>query len=389
MRLADNEHCTGCGACVNACPFGALAMVRDAEGFSQPQVDPVKCVECGKCARSCPILTPPPLPEQIKKNPLCGCSLSEEIWRESASGGAFSEVCAALSEDRPVVFGARFKNATQVVHDFVERPDRISPFRKSKYVQSDIGLEYGRCREFLEDGRMVVFSGTPCQIAGLRGFLGKDYENLITIEFICHGVGSPSVFVDFLQQLERSTGKKIASYTFRHKTSDEKLLNRYVSRAVFADGSTRVYVDDLYNQLFLSQVILRRSCVGNCAFRNENRYADITLCDSRGEKLLYPDKDARNWSALVANTPKGAAVIEKLRGRMTLEDYPYELLKEKNPLYWRDVSTTPPRREFFRQYQSGQELAVTANRLGLITPKWKKLAKRVIGRIKRIVKKGF
>lgn len=389
MKLIDKKLCTGCGACVNACPFDALTMVADAEGFLQPRVDSILCVDCGKCARACPLLLQLKAPEQIEKKPLCGCSDDEDVWQTSASGGAFSEVCYALSETDPVIFGATFEDTSRVMHKCVEGVSSIGLFRKSKYVQSDVGFSLRECKRYLEAGRQVVFSGTPCQIAGLRGFLGRDYSNLLTIEFICHGVGSPTVFAANLSRIENAVGKKVVAYTFRYKSGDPKLLNHYVSSVAFADGSMRIMVDDLYNRLFLSQTILRSSCVGNCAFRKEWRFADITLCDSRGERNLYPKKDEKNWSVVVANTAKGVSVVETLRKRMNLKPYPYELLRARNPLYWRDVLTTPPREEFFRRYAAGQDIGVIAKNLGVIQPSWKVFAWRILGRIKGFVKRGL
>lgn len=389
MKLIDKNHCTGCGACVNACPFDAIAMVSDVEGFLHPRVDSVRCVDCGKCTRACPLLSQSVAPEQVGKNPLCGCSGDIDVWRTSASGGAFTEVCNALSGANPIVFGAKFEDVSCVVHKCVEGVDSIGLLRKSKYVQSDIGFSLRECKRYLEAGRQVIFSGTPCQIAGLSGFLGKEYPNLLTVEFICHGVGSPKVFGSCLKNLEKKYGKEIVSYTFRHKTDDPKLLNHYVSRIKFADDSICVVVDDLYNRLFLSQAILRSSCVGKCRFRDEKRFADITLCDCRGERRLYPDKDEKNWSVVVANTTKGFMIVEMLRKRMDLKPYSYELLKSRNPLYWRDVSTNPPRSEFFSRYVAGQDVEWIAKKIGVIQPNWKLLLRRIFGRIKRIAKEGL
>lgn len=354
MNLASVDRCTGCAACVNACPFEALSMQCDAEGFLQPIVDKAKCRNCGKCERACPLVSSIAKPRQIAKHPLCGASSSDEIWRASASGGAFSEICLALDDKNPVIFGARFEGPKRVIHDSVEGAASIAPFRKSKYVQSDIGVSFRECRARLEEGRTVIFAATPCQIAGLRGYLGKDYDNLVTLEFICHGSGSPGFFKACLEEMERKFGKKIAEYGFRHKPIKCQDREEYTSFYRFCDNTEKAMPRDLYNRFFLSQLCLRKSCMEKCPFRNEERYADITYADCRGERALYPDKGEKNWSVVIANTEKGKMIVEKLKSRMVLKDYPCELLRATNPLYYRTTPGNPKRDEFFRRYCAGE-----------------------------------
>lgn len=363
MKLANENLCTGCAACVNACPFDAISMQSDAEGFLQPIVDSIKCKNCGKCERACPIISSIPKPLQIEKHPLCGASSSDEIWRASASGGAFSEICLALDDKNPVIFGARFDGSARVIHDSVEGAAAIAPFRKSKYVQSDIGYSFRACRARLEEGRMVIFAATPCQIAGLRGYLGRDYDKLVTLEFICHGSGSPGFFKAWLDEIERKFGKKIAEYGFRFKAISGKNREEYTSFYRFCDNTEKVLPRDLYNRFFLNQLCLRKSCMENCPFRNEARYADITYADCRGEKSLYPDKDDKNWSVIIANTEKGKMVVEELKARMELRDYPCELLRATNPLYYRTTPGNPKRDEFFERYVAGERIHTIAKQL--------------------------
>lgn len=387
MKLADVNHCTGCGACVNACPFDALTMKMDVEGFLQPVVDQAKCRECGKCTRSCPLVTKIAKPEQVEKRPLCGCSNSDEVWRDSASGGAFSEICAALSEQNPIVFGACFEDVSKVVHSYVEGVDKIAPFRKSKYVQSDIGLTFRECRGFLEEGRTVIFAGTPCQIAGLRGYLAKDYNNLVTLEFICHGSGSPGFFEACLREQEKKFGKKIVEYQFRYKLKNAPNREQYLSFYRFSDGSIKTVPIDLYNKFFLSQLCLRKSCMERCPYRNESRYADITYADCRGERTLYPDKDEKNWSVIIANTKKGEEIVEKLKSRMLIKEYSIELLRLTNPLYYRTTPGNPKRDEFFRSYVAGEEIAEIGKRLGVVVSTWKVFGRKLKCAIRAFLRK--
>lgn len=387
MRLAGADRCTGCAACVNACPFDAISMSPDAEGFLQPVVDERLCRKCGKCERACPLVSAVQKPRQIEKAPVCGVSSSDEIWRTSASGGAFSEICLALGDMKPVVFGARFDGTDRVVHDFAEGAQAAAPFRKSKYVQSDVGLAFRACQAFLRQGRTVVFSGTPCQIAGLRGFLGRDYENLVTLEFICHGVGSPSFFRACLREMERRFGRKIVEYGFRCKTKNAQKREQHTSFCRFCDGSERLIPRDLYNRFFLNQLCLRRSCMEKCPFRNPDRYADVTFADCRGEESLYPKTDDRNWSVIVANTEKGRDVMAILKGRMTLHDYPVDLLKSTNPLYYGTTRGNPRRDEFFARFVRGEKIVNVGLSLGVIEPRWRACGRWVKGVVRNVLKK--
>lgn len=387
MKLASCELCTGCAACVNSCPVNALVMRPDKEGFLQPIVNETACIGCGKCERVCPILHVSDfLPQQIEKIPLCGCSLDESVWSESSSGGAFTEICNALSPEEPVVFGARFDGCDKVLIGFSDGVSGIGCFRKSKYVQAEVSDALRQCRAFLDQGRFVVYSGTPCQIAGLRAFLAYDYDKLLTVEFICHGVGSPIVFHDCLKAVEKIKGKKIVEYRFRSKRKWPAHL--YTSCYGFDDGTMEDIVVDLYSRFFLKQLCLRQSCMENCRFRRESRFADITLCDCRGERELYPQKDDKNWSGVIANTEKGANVVSVLKTRMDLRLYSLDILKRANPLYFRTTKGNPRRGEFFSRYLAGEDLFRLADRLD---PKdgFAKILfhmfRRALGRIRRCV----
>lgn len=387
MKLVEPILCTGCSACVNACQTGALAMSPDEEGFQRPVLNTDECVGCNACERACPLLRVDELvPEQIDKVPYCGCSLDEDVWRQSTSGGAFSEICNSLAVKQPVVFGARFDGLDLVKHSYSDGIGGIGVFRKSKYVQSDIGSSLRDCKQFLQSGRFVIFSGTPCQIAGLRAYLGREYENLLTVEFICHGVGSPRVFRDCLDVASKSFRKPLIKYGFRSKANWP--INVHTSHYEFGTGETREITVDLYNEFFLNQLCLRPSCMENCRFRREARMADITLADCRGERQLYPDKDNKNWSVVVANTLKGKDVILQLKKNMDLRPYSIDLLAHTNPLYFRTTKGNANRTEFFRRYIRGERLQKIARRLIPHESLFMSLvrrARRGVWKIKRLV----
>ena len=384
MKLIGDKLCTGCGACVNACPHDAILMNPDPEGFLQPRINKEKCIGCGKCKRICPLPRIETLiPRQIDKSPLCGCTLDETIWRESSSGGAFSEVCEVMRGEKPVVFGARFSGADSIVHDSVSSVDDIGIFRKSKYVQSDVGMTFRACRQLLFDGKYVIYSGTPCQLAGLRSYLGRDFEKLLLVEFICHGVGSPAVFRESLRWMSKKLHGNVQQYEFRSKR-EVPVFDGHVSFYRFDNGKTLSIHCDLYNRFFLNQLCLRRSCMENCRFRRSERIADITLGDSRGEEKIYPDKGDKKWSVIVANTAKGERVVEMLASRMDVRPYPLALLEKTNPLYFRTTPGNPRRDEFFSLFRGGQNLFRLSQKF---VPDQNTVSLRLFRLIKRILRK--
>jgi len=199
VQLVKRELCTGCGACYSICPVHCISMQEDPEGFLYPVIEKEKCTSCKKCENVCPAIVQgnerKPLSVYAAKN------LNEEIRRQSSSGGIFTLIAESIIQKGGVVFGARFNGNWEVVHDYTETEEGLAAFRGSKYVQSRIGDTYLKAKDFLLAGRKVLFSGTPCQIAGLKAFLQKDYDNLLTVDLICHGVPSPLVWKRYLDEV--------------------------------------------------------------------------------------------------------------------------------------------------------------------------------------------
>lgn len=363
-NLPSREICTGCGGCRNVCPFNAISMYEDEEGFLQPRIDLEDCKKCGKCESVCPLLhlgrkRPPQITD---KSAICGLIRDEGIWRESSSGGAFSAICQVYADGGASIYGARYEGLSRVVHSRANGVSEMGVFRKSKYVQSETRLIFSDVKRDLESGRAVVFSGTPCQVAGLREFLGADYDGLLCVEFICHGVGSPKVFREWLAELECGYKRKLESYCFRSK-DNRSFGSAYASTYVFADGSRKSSEYDAYNRIFIKQLCLRRSCMENCKFRVSDRYADITIADSRRERELHPEiADDKNRSVIVANTDKGAELVSRLKERMDLLPYDMDMLQRTNPLYFGTTKGNPLRNEFFKAYLGGVRLARLADR---------------------------
>ena len=354
--IADKKDCTGCSACLAVCPVSCISMYEDEEGFLYPVSDE-RCIGCGKCERVCPIYSTQTerFPDH-KQSAFAAVTNNMDVWKASTSGGAFTEICSIYGDQDTVVFGATF-DGLKVVHTYVVGVENIGVFRKSKYVQSDMGNCFCRAEELLQKGTRVIFSGTPCQIAGLRSFLGQEYKKLLCIDLICHGVGSPKVFELMLRYLEDRHHSQLEKYTFRCKQVRFGNLKQYVSCYKFESGKITCVERDEYNQLFLSQVCLRKSCGENCRFRTANRMGDITIADFKGKDDIFPEmQDYRNFSTVVVNSKKGNKIISGLGGGMTLFPCDLEHVKKYNPLFFGATPGNPQRNSFFADLANGMNM---------------------------------
>lgn len=198
IRIYNKHDCCGCNSCVQRCPKSSITMREDEEGFLYPDVDESTCIDCGLCETVCPVIH-----QSTVRKPIAVCAAKnkdEKIRLSSSSGGAFTALAESVIDEDGVVFGAKFDEDWSVVHDYMETREGLAAFRGSKYVQSRIGDSFKKAEQFLKAGRKVLFSGTPCQIAGLKRFLRKEYDNLLTVDFICHGVPSPGVWREYLKE---------------------------------------------------------------------------------------------------------------------------------------------------------------------------------------------
>lgn len=383
------SECTGCGACVAICPQNCISFIRDEEGFFYP-VAGDNCINCGKCYNVCPVINRRNRePSDFKQFCVAARHKDNNIWEKSASGGAFTAICQAYCEDGDGIFGAKF-DGLRVVHDCVYSPNDIECFRKSKYVQSDLGDSYQKVKNILESNQKVLFSGTPCQVAGVKKILGKEYENLLCIDLVCHGVGSPGVFEKYIEYLEKEYQSKVVSFMFRHKKTKMGQLLQYIIVIELENGRKIENEKDLYNTAFIQTLFLRPSC-GECRFANLNRVGDITIADFKKKHELLPKaKGLDNFSTVIINTKKGAAVFEKLQEFM--EIYPVEIadvVKENPPL--RLPSKMNEKREYFyRDLKTGASIEQVLKKY-ITVPRldkriWMLLPDRVRGAIKRRIK---
>ena len=352
IDLKDKKDCCGCHACATVCAHRCITMQTDSEGFLYPQVDRDACTDCGLCEKVCPVIHQG-VPQRPQRVYAAQCK-DEAIRSQSSSGGLFTLLAEAVIREGGVVFGARFDDAWRVHHAWADSVEGIASFRGSKYVQSAIGDAYRQAKEFLLQGRRVLFTGTPCQIAGLRNFLRKEYDNLLTVDVICHGVPSPKVWQKYLHEMSSSANASaaISGISFRDKSKGWK---NYRLRVDYGASQSSVSVASLFQspsenafmRSFLSCLSLRPSCHA-CPSKDGKSGSDITIADFWGiEKYNANFSDDKGTSAVLINTIKGGEFFARLDA--TSEEHPFEQIRREVTTYYRSVAEHPARERFFER----------------------------------------
>lgn len=341
--IKSKYDCCGCGACAQRCPHNAIELIQDNEGFLYPQIDESICIDCGLCERVCPIINQELPSEPIKT--FAAKNNDENIRQQSSSGGIFTLLATKVINNGGVVFGAIFNAKWEVEHDYTDTIEGLAKFRGSKYVQSKIGNNYILAEEYLKDGKQVLFSGTPCQIAGLKRFLRKEYENLICVDIICHGVPSPFIWQKYLEQYNST---ELSSISFRDKTNSWK---RY--EVVIRQGKKTLIREDIgkniYMKLFLSDLCLRPSC-SNCSSKSGKSKSDITIADFWGIQHLHPDfDDDKGCNLVLINSEKGLNLFNKLECDKIKTDFNTAI--KYNPSYFKSVAEPKYRKYFFENFE--------------------------------------
>lgn len=346
LKITNKSNCCGCHACFNVCPQKCITMDNDSEGFWYPEVDYNKCANCGLCEEVCPILHK----ETVNNEPQTyACyNKNEKVRMESSSGGIFTLIAEQIINATGVVFGAGFDKDFAVVHSCVETKEELGELRGSKYVQSKIGETYKQAKRFLQQGRQVLFTGTPCQISGLKAYLQCDYDNLFCIDIICHGVPSPKVWQKYVFYQENRAGAPARRITFRRK--DEGWKQYSVS---FLFNNDTEYVQtlgrDLYMKAFLRNTCLRPSCYA-CNFKTLHRQSDITLADFWGIQNIAPQMDDDKGTSLVfVNSIRGKKMFEEIKKQILYREVDIDKAVSYNPSAIKSVGQNMKREKFFEE----------------------------------------
>lgn len=348
-QVTEKELCCGCTACENVCPKKAISMKADSLGFLYPEINREKCVGCRLCVKVCPVNKKNPATNGIRT----ACALinnDENVRMESSSGGAFTLLAEKIINDGGVVFGAKFDGEFNVVHDFTEAKEELSEFRGSKYVQSHMNDCFSKCKEFLETGRIVLFTGTPCQCAGLRSFLERDYANLTVMDFICHGVPSPALWHKYKMHREKKSASRVVKTAFRRKNCGWK---QYSLQFTFANCSEycQPLNRDKYLQIFLHDTALRHSCY-NCFAKGRSRFSDITVADFWGVEWVAPEFfDDRGTSLVCVNSERGARLFESVKLGCRFKEIDLDTAIGFNPSLTHSVSRPGVRDSLERDFQ--------------------------------------
>lgn len=330
----SKEKCCGCGACSTVCPTGAIEMGADEEGFLYPTIDPARCVDCRACLEVCSFRAEGHFKETSTPTFYAAKHRDENVLMASASGGMFTAVSDFVLRQGGVVYGAAYDKNFRVVHGRAETPPERDRFRGSKYVQSRTREAYSEALDDLKKGRVVLFTGTPCQTAGLRGLLREGPgENLYTCDVICHSVPSPLIWEEYKKLLERENGGRLTEVSFRSKALP--WTRRNTKNFTFRTSASPDLKPDgrFYELFFGAGTIMRRSCYA-CPFTDVHRASDITIADYWGiEKVLPEFYDPKGVSVVLTNSPKGKKLFDAIKDDLiVLRRPPEESLREQKRL---------------------------------------------------------
>lgn len=355
IKIKDKKECCGCYACYNICPKQCIEMKSDGEGFCYPKINKAQCINCNLCEKVCPIINPMER-KASKKISYAAINRNEQVRLDSSSGGIFSILAEDIIKNNGVVYGASFDKNFNVKHKRIVSITDIELLRGSKYVQSSIGDIYKQVKADLENNKQVLFTGTPCQVEGLKSFLRKEHNNLITMDFICHGVPSPIVWEKYIEEKKNENNKlkQIKNIYFRNKDIGWKLFSLKI---IFDEN---IYIsnlnDDTFMKGFLQDVYLRPSCY-QCKFKKLNRASDVTVADFWGiENILPKMDDDKGTSLVVLHSEKGKQLFDKLSDKMILSEININDGIKYNPSMITSVKYNKKRENFFAGLNAGENL---------------------------------
>jgi len=324
--LASRQNCTGCAACASICPTYSIVMCRNKEGFLQPRIDSRMCIECHKCERSCQIVSSITYSIDFETQVYAAINRDEDIRKKSSSGGVFYALAKWIIEQGGAVFGASFEGY-YLKHQYIETLLDVEKMMGSKYIQSEIGDSYKKAKQFLKDGRWVLFTGTPCQVAGLKRYLGNDYEKLLTVDLLCHGVPSPAIWEKYMERKLRALkAKEVRDIKFRTKRADISSPVNFYFFFFFLDENDvwQQYGEDCSKNPYFAYFMrhLFRSSCYQCPFRSmEASHADFTIGDCWNAETDHPNiSDKKGISTIILHTSKAQDVFAQIKQGFTIEE---------------------------------------------------------------------
>lgn len=337
------QECTLCGACVNACPVDAISLDKAYLDFRYPQINEDICIHCNQCEQACPILGNKGKPNEGYPVAFAAKSENDSMRMRSSSGGAFYELADQMHRDGGYVCGAVFDDEFHVKHILSNAKEDILRMMGSKYAQSDVGYCYREIKDVLEKGCKVLFSGCPCQVAGLRTFLGKEYPNLLLVELICHGIPSDQMLQTYIGMQERKYDARLTRMEFRNKKKgwhNSSVRMEFENHRIYSIP----YTADAHTIGFLRNITLKSSCY-DCHFRNFTAGSDIIMGDFWGAEVELPEDDNKGISAILVNSGKGMDIIDRCNLALTPANVETVIKYNKNLLC--SAAVSPQRSSFY------------------------------------------
>lgn len=376
----NKKDCCGCTACANICPKQCITMTDDNEGFKYPLVDFNKCVDCHLCERVCPIINKIESKEEPKEAYIVRNN-DAEIVRNSTSGGAVTAFCEEILSRNGIIFGGAFDNDFEVRHLSAESVEELKKFRSSKYVQSDLTDTFKRVKKNLDDGRYVMFTGTPCQVEGLLKYLQKPYDNLFTVDFVCRAVPSPLVWRKYKELKTKKYKSEIIYANFREKTYGYHSANLTLR---FANGKKSIEntKTDYMLKSFFDGICSRPSCY-ECSFRKVDRVSDLTVFDCWNITRYVPTlaDDDKGYTAVIVQSEKGRQMLKNVSEKLIMHKADVDtLIKNDGFMAVNNPYKHPKKDEYFKMLSNGAELDKVVQTFVPI-----KLSRKLLGRTRGIL----
>lgn len=381
------KECMVCEACVNICPQKCININTEIATVNYPIIDEDKCINCGMCEKVCPIISKFECNSENNKV-YAAMNLDNYIKQQSSSGGIFSLIAEEFLNNNGYVSGVTFDNSFKSKHIIIDDVKDLYLIRGSKYLQSENNYVYSEIKNILNSGKQVLFSGCPCQVAGLKSYLQGDYDNLTTVDIICHGIPSQRIFKEYVRILEKKYRSKIASVNFRDKSTG---WHNSSIKITFENNKEykKLIIDDIYMKGYFQNIILKESCY-RCKYRSFKSGSDITLGDFWGAEILHNDVDyEKGLSIIIINSNKGNLLFNKVKHNMFIKESNIQEGYRYNKCLYNSPEKNKKREDFFKEVdKNGYEEAFYKMCKDEAYITIKKVIRRKASKIKRILQKN-